>query len=61
MFGQNLNGLVPSELGLLAELERLDLSFNLDLSGVMHSGLCTEVLFNCTERLCGCDCECILL
>ena len=70
-----LSGLIPTEISLLPNLSSLNLSCSAGLSGVIpeqfcwlrHSGSCTfgrdsdECMldFDCTDRLCGCDCMCV--
>ena len=54
----NVSGPVPQELGLLSRLKNGNLS-NTDLTGVVPNELCqSEIQFDCSAHLCGCNCTC---
>ena len=61
----NLSGGIPSELSMLGTATNGSLDyFFLEgnaLTGSVPAGLCSlnTTEFDCSDRLCGCDCECV--
>ncbi|CAB9511229.1 expressed unknown protein [Seminavis robusta] len=53
-----LSGQPPLEIAELSNLLEVILGENADLSGTIPEEACNVVLFDCSSKLCGCDCPC---
>jgi Leucine-rich repeat (LRR) protein len=59
-YQQNISGSIPSEIGNLRILRLINVTGNDALSGQIPDVLCenTLVALDCSDTLCGCDCDC---